>query len=363
MPKETMTPRERWLSVLNHKKPDRIPMDYWATPEATKKLLEYLQCDNINSLFNYLHIDPLITVWPKYIGPPDRSGFIEPPVGSNVNVDIFGCGFKEISYGTGAYQECIYHPLAKYKTVEEIEKNYKWPSPDWYDYSTIKDQIKEKEKYPIQCYGSEPGWKYKHLRGDEQAFIDFVLYPEIAHYCIEKIFDFCYEVTRRIYEAVPGKIDLTYVAEDFGSQEDLMYSPTLIREFFIPGMKRMIDLAHQAGSFVFHHSDGAIRKIIPDMIKVGIDILNPIQWRCKGMDRESLKRDFGDKIVFHGAMDNQYTLAFGSVKEVKKEVLDNIRILGKDGGYILAPCHNIQVVSPPENIVAMYRTGYENGWY
>ena len=363
MPKESMTSRERWLAILNHQKPDRIPMDYWATPEATKKLMKYLRCDSEESLFNRLHIDPVITVWPKYIGSPERAGFIEPPVGSSKNFDIFGCGFKEMSYGAGVYEECIHHPLAEYKTLEEIKHNYKWPSPHWYDYSVIPSQIMGKENYPIQCYGSEPGWKYQHLRGHEQALIDFVLHPEIAHYCIDKIFNFCHEVTHRIYETIPDRVDLTYVAEDFGSQESLMYSPDLIREFFIPGMKRMINLAHKTGSFVFHHSDGAIHEIILDLVKAGIDILNPIQWRCNGMEREALKRDFGDKIVFHGAMDNQYTLAFGSIKEVHREVLDNLRILGKGGGYILAPCHNIQVASPPENIVTMYETGYENGWY
>jgi len=98
------------------------------------------------------------------------------------------------------------------------------------------------------------------------------------------------------------------------------------------------------------------------MIEAGIDVLNPIQWRCQGMEREGLKRDFGDQVIFHGGMDNQYTLAFGTVEEVRQEVADNLRILGEGGGYILAPCHNIQAVSPPENIVAMYETGYECGW-
>jgi uroporphyrinogen decarboxylase len=127
-------------------------------------------------------------------------------------------------------------------------------------------------------------------------------------------------------------------------------------------MKRIIDLVHQAGAFVFHHNDGACRPILPDMIEAGIDVLNPIQWRSKGMDREGLKRDFGDALVFHGAMDNQYTLPFGTVGEVQQEVLDNLRTLGVGGGYILAPCHNIQANTSVENIVAMYETGYENGW-
>jgi uroporphyrinogen decarboxylase len=127
-------------------------------------------------------------------------------------------------------------------------------------------------------------------------------------------------------------------------------------------MKRMIDLAHSAGVYVFHHSDGAIRPILPDMIGVGIDILNPIQWRCRDMARAELKRDFGDQVIFHGGMDNQHTLPFGAVDDVRAEVAYNLEVLGAGGGYILAPCHNIQSISPPENIVAMYETGYELGW-
>jgi uroporphyrinogen decarboxylase len=97
------------------------------------------------------------------------------------------------------------------------------------------------------------------------------------------------------------------------------------------------------------------------MIEAGIDVLNPIQWRCKGMDREGLKRDFGAEVILHGGVDNQYTLAFGSVGDVRQEVVINIEVLGEGGGYILAPCHNIQAISPPENVVAMYETGYEYG--
>jgi len=351
MPGEVMTPRERWLAVLNRKKPDRVPMDYWATPEATRKLMRYLKCESEEALFKHLHIDRVVTVEPAYGGPP-----------LSKDSDVFGCRFRDVDYGTGVYRECVYHPLAEYKTLDEIKTSYHWPSPDWYDYSVIPEQILGKEDYPIRGGGSEPFLTYKNLRGQEQAFMDLILNPEIVHFCLDKLFDLCYQNTLRIYEEIPGKVMITYVAEDMGSQEGLLFSPEQIREFLIPRMKRMIDLAHQAGAFVFHHSDGAIQKIIPEMIKAGIDVLNPIQWRCKGMDREVLKRNFGEKLIFHGGMDNQYTLAFGLKEEVRQEVMDNLRILGRDGGYILAPCHNIQAVSPPENIVTMYQTGYENGW-
>jgi len=128
-------------------------------------------------------------------------------------------------------------------------------------------------------------------------------------------------------------------------------------------MKKIMKLVHDGGACVMTHSDGAVRKVIPELIEIGMDVLNPVQWRCKGMDREGLKRDFGNKIVFHGAMDNQQTMPFGSPQDVRHEVLDNLRILGKGGGYILAPCHNLQAVTPVENILAMYETGYAEGWY
>jgi uroporphyrinogen decarboxylase len=151
------------------------------------------------------------------------------------------------------------------------------------------------------------------------------------------------------------------VAEDFGAQERLLMAPQVIREIFVPRMKRMIDLAHSAGARAFFHSDGAVREIVPDMIAAGIDVLNPIQWRCAGMDRVGIKRDFGDQVVLHGGVDNQATLSFGTVADVRAEVETNIEILGKGGRYILAPCHNIQPITPPENVVALYETGLARG--
>ena len=347
-----MTPKERWLAVLNKKLPDRVPTDWWATPEVNEMIMKHLGVDSMEEVYKKLHIDKLMGVSPEYKGPKIPEGY-----------DMYGCKLRKIDYGTGTYLECVSHPLAEYKSIEEIEKNYKWPSPDWFDFSVIKKQIEGKEDYPISGGGSEPFLIYKKLRGDQQAFIDLIENPEIVEYCLDKLFEFCYQFTLRIYETIPGKVMITYVAEDFGTQEGLMYSPSQIRRFFIPRMKKMMDLAHQAGAFVFFHSDGSVREIIPDMIEAGIDILNPIQWRCKGMDRETLKRDFGDKVVFHGGVDNQKTLPFGKREEVEEEVIYNIKVLGKNGGYILAPCHNIQPITPVENIVKMYNTAFENGWY
>jgi len=364
-----MTPRERWLAVLKREKPDRIPMDYWATPETTSLLMKHFGYSDEYSLYRHLRIDKPLTVAPRYKGSPLADGSDGSTIDSMTGIafiagtgaDIYGNRYKNAEYGTGVYLECTYHALAEYQTLDEIRTNYTWPSVDDWDYSVIPSQLNGFEDYPVRGGGSEPFLVYKYLRGDSQAFIDLIENPDIVHYCLNKIYTYSYENTRRIYEQIPGKVMITYVAEDLGTQDDLMYSPEQIRDFFIPGMKKMIELAHQAGAFVFHHDDGAIRKIIPDLIEAGIDALNPIQWRCRGMEREGLKLDFGDSLIFHGGVDNQYTLPFGSPDEVRKEVADNVRILGKGGGYILAPCHNIQPITPPENVKAMYETGYELG--
>jgi uroporphyrinogen decarboxylase len=351
MPKETMTPRERWMAVLQRQNPDRVPMDYWATPEASEKIMKHLGCGSEREMLEKLHVDFTVEVKPSYSGPPIPSAH-----------DEFGCRYEMVNYGTGEYEECVFHPLARYSTVKDIQHSYTWPDPDWWDYSQIEDQLEGNEKYPIHGGYCEPFLIYKKLRGEEQSYLDLVMSPEIVHYCLDKLFYLAYENIRRIHEQIPGKVIFSYVAEDMGSQNDLLYSPAHIREFLLPRMKRVIELVHQAGALAFHHNDGSIRRILPDLIRIGIDILNPIQWRCKNMDRAELKREFGDKVIFHGGMDNQVTLSFGSAEDVKKEVLDNLRILGEGGGYILSPCHNIQAVSPAENIVAMYQAGYENGW-
>jgi uroporphyrinogen decarboxylase len=340
---DNVTPRERWIAILEGKQVDRPPLDYWGTDEVTDKLMRHLKVSTLREVYEKLEIDPPFKVEPAYIGPqlPD-------------NEDIFGCGYRNVDYGSGVYRECVYHPLAEYNTVEEIETNYSWPDIDDFDFTTIKEQAEQWRDYPIKGGGSEPFLDYKNLRGQKQGYIDLFRYSEIVEYCLEKLFDFCYEYTRKIYKEIPGKVTLSYVSEDFGSQNGLLISPRMIRMFFLPRMKRMMDLAHKNGVYVFFHSDGAIREIIPDFIKAGIDILNPIQWRSKGMDRFELKRDFGDKVILHGAMDNQYTLPFGTVSDVRREVLENLNILGERGGYILAPCHNIQPITPIQNILVMY---------
>jgi uroporphyrinogen decarboxylase len=347
---QPMTARERWLAVLRRQKPDRIPMDFQGTPELIQKMLGYLGVSSVEEMYDCLHVDWPVGVGPKYIGP-------EIPQGE----DLYGNRFTYQDYGDGVYEECVYSVLARFNSVEEIEADYRWPSPDWYDYSVIPGQIDEMEDHPIMLGMAGIYTLYTRLRGMEQAFIDFAANQDLVLYCMKKLYDLHYEISRRSFETAPGKIDIGSVANDMGSQIDLLYSLPTIRKLFLPGIRQLAELAHSHGAFVYLHSDGAIRKALPDLIEAGVDIFNPVQWRCRGMDRLDLKRDFGDRLVFHGAVDNQYTIPFGSVEDVRAEVKYNIETLGAGGGYILAPCHAFQTVSPPENVAALYEAGLEFG--
>jgi uroporphyrinogen decarboxylase len=128
------------------------------------------------------------------------------------------------------------------------------------------------------------------------------------------------------------------------------------RRFLLPGQIRMADLARSHGVHVLYHTDGAARPFLPDLVdRVGIEVLNPIQWRCPGMEREGLVRDFGERVIFHGSIDNQYTLARGSLDDVVTEVRESVEIYA-DARWICAPCHNIQPVTSTEKIVVLYET-------
>ena len=348
----TMTPRERWLALLNDEKPDRVPTDYWATPEVTQRLLRELNCADRDELFERLHIDG-----PAHIGAP-RTVTHHP---DDPDANIWGLRHRTIEHGTGAYSETVSHPLAGATDIEQVHA-YSWPDPEDHDWDDLARQVRELDgRRIVRCGGYEPFLLYCQLRGMEQGMMDLLVEQEIADAILTHLFDYHYTVNRRMWEIADGKVDIAYIAEDLGSQHGLLMGLEQIRRFILPNQKRMADLARSFGIHIFYHTDGAARDVIGDLIEVtGIEILNPIQWRCPGMEREGLVRDFGEKVVFHGAMDNQQTLAFGTPDDVRQEVQDNLRIFAP-ARWICAPCHNIQPVSPTENILAMYDTIWEQG--
>jgi uroporphyrinogen decarboxylase len=342
-----MNSRERVLAAINHQPVDRIPTDIWATPEVWAMLQAHFG-PGID-VRNALHIDGMNSIAPIYKGPP------LPAMPAGETVDFWGIRRRKTHYATGDYEEQYFAPLAFARTIDDLD-SYTWPSADWFDYSTMRQQAVQARHDRVLMWGyMAPFYFHNMTRGLEQSLMDPLENPEMAHEIITRISDFFYEHHRRAFEACSGLIDIAQVTDDLGSQTGPLISVRLYKQFYAPHHKRFIDLCHNFDIKVFHHDDGGIRPFIPLLVEMGIDILNPIQWTCPGMDRQALKRDFGSQLCFHGGVDNQYVLPFGTVEEVREEVRTCIEALAADGtGYIVAPCHNLQPNTPVENIIAMY---------
>jgi len=347
-----MRPRERILAAIARKPVDKVPTDYWGTAKTTAILLKALKVPDEISLWKALGVDKIIDILPDYIGPPLKSG-------NGHFTNYWGVDFvvTEAAGGAEEYNEIACSPLADYETIDEIEANYTWPSADWFDYSNIAEKCAAYPDYAIYCGHMAPFYWYFKIRGIEQTLFDLAADEQLAEYIIGRITGFLLEHNRRIFEAGNGRIDVAHVTDDFGTQRGLMISLDMFRKYFSAPFRRCVKLVKDYGIHVMHHDDGAIMELIPDLVELGIDVLNPIQWHLPGMDLSELKSRFGGKICFHGGIDNQYMLPFGSREEIEQEVGTCIEKLSSDGtGYIVSPCNYLQAITPVENIVAMYET-------
>jgi len=349
-----MNSRERILSAINRKPVDRIPTDIWATNEVWVKLRNHF--GESADIRRELHIDGFAGVGPEYIGPD------LPQVSGEESVNFWGIRTKRVPHQGGAYDEQSFYPLASAQTIDDLMK-YPWPQADWFDYSGMKVKAQEGCKTKaMQCGYMAPFYFHNLLRGLEQSLVDPLIDPEFTHYLVGRVSEFFFDHHRRMFEACDGLIDVAQVTDDLGSQTGPLISLELYKEFYAPHHKRFIELCHGFGIKVFHHDDGSCRPFLPLLTQMGIDILNPVQWICPGMDMVELKKEFGDRICFHGAVENQQILPFGTPDDVRAEVRHCIDSLASDGtGYILAPCHNLQVNTPVENIVAMYDEAWKYG--
>lgn len=351
-----MTPRERWMALFEGRRPDRAPCDYWGTPEVTARLLRELNCASERELWERLGVDRMARVAAVHPRAAENTWYVQ----SLYSIWHVGTRVVEYAGGAGSYIESVTHPLAGARTVEDVDR-FEWPRAEEWSVASLRRDCLEWRDYPILLGSYEPFLLYCRMRGMEQAFDDLVENERLAHAILDRIHWIHEGLIRRCLEEAGDLIDFVWVGEDLGTQQSLLMSPALFRRFLQPRMKAMIDLVHSFGVRVFHHDDGAIRRLIPELIEMGIDVLNPIQWRAAGMEREGLARDFGHAVVFHGGIDNQQTLPFGTPEDVRREVAENLEIFRGSKGYIVAPCHNIQPNTPTENILALYEAVREYG--
>jgi len=343
MRKREMTPKERILASIRHQPTDQLPTDFWGVDEVTQKLYQRLEVHDRIGFSKALDLDCIMSVGPRLIA-EDRS-------------DMWGIEYKMIPLpgGVGAYAEPVRHPLAGFETVGEIEAGYCFPSTDMFDYSVIGAQCEQLNGYAIEGGYISLTYFYEMIRGTEQMLIDFIAEPDIAHFILHQLQEFSYAHTKRILEEGNGRIHLSQVTDDLGSQSGLLMSLKMIDGFLGEAYRHNIELVHSFSADVFHHNDGAMMEALPWLLEKGINILNPLQWHLPGWNLPTLKRDYGSRICFHGGIDNQYVLPFGTEDEVRAEVRACKEALYSDRtGYILAPCHNVQAITPIENILTMY---------
>lgn len=377
-----LTSRERVLRALNHQEPDRVPFNLSLTAEIYHRLRQYLGLppDPDKKIGLWTEVSPALDLLDAmqvdfyYVGLNPPRGWKATQTQDGLMYDEWGIGRSKIDRGDGTYYfEMTKHPLAN-ATLEQIE-DYPWPDP--HDPGRVENlrekvlAIRAQTDKAIMAKFSNSIWEQSWwLYGMQAWMIDLIEKPHIVTAIMDKVTEVAVSSMEAGMDAVGDLVDIVRLSgEDMGTQLAPMISPKLFTELVKPRFSRLWDMARKklqeknpAGKIMLH-SCGNVRPYIPIWIEMGLDILDPIQPRARGMEPEGLKRDFGDILVFHGGLDIQSTLPFGTPDEVAEEVKRYIKALAPGGGYIIAPAHNVQSDVPPENLVAVRDTIRDYGTY
>ncbi len=382
-----MNSRERVLAALNHEEPDRTPLDLggWVTSMhkiAYENLVNYLrkgtqepdkfptkyrlkdwiqQLPDIDeSVLSRLGIDT------RYVRPGS-------PQGDSWKLDRWededyyyvtdGWGVtRKKPKNEGLYYDIVFSecPL-KDATVKDLE-SYNWPDPEDPGFlKGVKDKAKEIKNngYAVVADFNFESWYENcwYMRGYERFYKDMYKNPEFVDALLEKVSDLHVKFLDMILEEVGEHLDVVMQGDDLANQDGPAMSLDMYRKFVKPKQAKVFDLINdKTDAKLFYHCCGSVKELLPELIDIGVDIINPVQVSAKGMDTEKLKREFGEDLTFWGAIDTQKTLPMGSEKEVEEEVKKRVDDLSRDGGYVLTSVHNIQADVPPENIVTMFDT-------
>jgi uroporphyrinogen decarboxylase len=353
-----MEPKERTLAAINHRQPDRPPVYVSLTPQVAKKLskkfgfpfeepIDAMESARIShmGLLTSMGVD-IIAIAPTA---PSEAPTITLPDGRIKNE--WGMIFRDV----GIYTEFAEYPLANASSEQDILE-YPFPHPNApgrFD-KAVSMMETYAEKYGIigdvETMFFEMSW---YLTGLEKFLIDLMMETEYQAPLMDKIMHFIIVVGKKLIEM---GVDILWCGDDFGTQNGMIMDPDTWRRIFKPRIKYMFGEFRKVKPDIkiAWHSCGSILPIIPDFIELGLDILNPIQPLAQGMDPLFLKKTYGKELVFFGGIDVQHLLPFGTPQMIRDEVKRRIDILGKDGGYVVAPAHNIQPDTPVDNILAFF---------
>ena len=381
--KREMTSRERVLTALALKEPDRVPIDLGQaagdgiTVRAYENLIRYLSLPERSLTIGAKSSQSVLPdedVLERFrvdfrrldTGKPD--GWTDQPVGEDGYIDEFGL-VKKRPHG-GFYYDLVASPMANIDTVEGITR-YNWPDPeDSGRYRGLKqraEKLYNETEYAIVLQVNCAFFlRCAELRGWENFFMDLVAAPDFASALMNHYLDIKLRIAERALEEVGDNLDIVMVStDDFGMTDRTIVSPQMYRELIKPIQRRMFDFFKtRTRAKRFLHTDGAVYPLIEDFIELGADALNPIQVSAAGMSETAkLKAEFGNRLAFWGAIDTHHVLPSGTREEVRNEVRRRIKDLGPGGGYILSSVHNIQPEVPPANVVEMFDAAYDLGAY
>jgi uroporphyrinogen decarboxylase len=385
--RETMTSRERVLAALNHREPDRIPIDLGGFQtgihrKAYQALIDYLgfneplvMLDPVQQLvvpservLERFHVDI------RYIrakAPASFSGGIQQnPRSGRLWHDLrdeFGVVWS-MPDDQQLYMDISHHPLAG-SSIRDLEH---YPFPKGNDptrFTGLREKALEiRRDTPYALSSGICGVTYEicwYMRGLEQWFIDMKENPDFCAALLDKTSQYWVDWMTGFLTEVGDLLDVIMIGDDLAGQEGPLFSPAFYRSVVKPRQKRVTDTIQRlTRAKIWYHTCGSCAEYIPDLLDNGVNILNPVQVSARNMDPAILKERFGDRLVFWGGgIDAQHILPFASAEKVVQEAARNIEIFKPGGGYVFCNCHNIQAGVPPENIVALYDTAYAHGFY
>jgi len=357
-----MKHRERVLIALAHEEPDRCPMQISFTPEFALRLRKDIGQSsavlhnphgrgNTYELERFLEEDMLLTS----VGWANSYYMVECEPGHGYT-DEWSIEWKAVEYetkfGTGKYTEMVGHPLADDRAIDSYEP----PDPNRPELYVEAQRTIEtyKDEYWIVGVTVTTIWETAWaLRGYERMLMDLVINEDLANRILEIPYQYHLTAAKKLVQL---GVDMIWIGDDVGGQEAMLISPQQWRRFLKPRLSDFISSLKEinANVKIAYHSDGNVYPIIPELIEIGVDVLNPIQPAC--MDPAQIKKEFGDRLCFWGTIDEQHTLPFGTAEEVAMEVKDRLETVGKGGGLILGPTHHVQLDTPVENFWAMVNT-------
>lgn len=333
-----MTRRERILATFNREKTDRCP--FWkGSPisEEAQRIADHFNIgtDNI-SLSEALNDDMVWLMAEEYCWKhPEGKPFLD------------------------IYQENTIHALSSggvFVNIESIDEldDFEWPNLDYLDFTEYRRILiiaREKGLATAGGFWSPFFHQMMDFLGMENYFIKMFTHPELVKALTDRVVDLYLEANRRCFEAVGDLIDIFFFGNDFGSQQDLLVSPQSFDDFILPSFQKLVDMGKSYDKKVLLHSCGSIHRVIPQLIKTGIDGLHPLQALAHNMDPQSLL-EFKDDIIFVGAVDAQNLLPYGTPDEIRCRIAELKDILGP--GFIISPSHEALMLDVSiDNVIAL----------